>query len=668
MGKVRRHTNQARKKKENNALIVQIEHLSTEDISTHLKQCSVKVLDIRHNLKNDLYKPPDNFNNEEKQVPDESSAIVCEVENVPRKFNLRKRPNKINYADVHRGSSLLNEKPAIHVPIYNQKVPVKKTVPADVYEFDSDSEKKERNQRRKNTLDASIPFEKEMKLEMRKIENTRKKQSKKQRKMNIAIQAKEIKNIKNSVAKVNSNLRNKIDINVEHREESKDSALLKHNISTYNSSPVRYDDTCTNDNREDLSDIDMAPLELEICTVEKSTKINIAHKVPEFRLNILQNIDLSRFMETDVSSEYETINSYLKNSKLLNLDMTQNTKSDLSIQPDNTDATSEQDIAEFFSCAPVQSPKATSTPWRPDFKVKRNPFFLQYKETSLPSYNQEMVIDSTVEKVLLGHKTQKNNDNQLKTKQTTILSYVNGNSICDSPNVIESSLYDIHEFSPVKTIRRSMRKSSKSSSEKENQLSKDTPIKENDFSKVKRRILGERVDNSLNISNNSNVRIFGDNRKSNGDREISYFGFNSSASSAEKNKELQKPAKKATWLFGKPTRLDDYLVAKTTKNRAINKNFKNKSNEVAEEVTINSDNEEETQKIDEGSVDVEQQFTPNMGLFEDLEPAYKDVSATNWCCFDRIEDDIKLHIYFSRIHPERMSEQVRNVIEDSRSM
>ncbi|GJQ76111.1 hypothetical protein Trydic_g1860 [Trypoxylus dichotomus] len=513
------------------------ERLSSEDVRKHLNECSITLWDISHNLPKETCKESKN------------NDMYAEVEKGQKRFGLRKR-KRLDYSKMNRGASLLNEyEPIAHVPVYKQKIGEQTKKMKDVYEFDSDSEKRMKK-RRKSTLNSSVPFEKEMKTIMRKIE-------------------------------AESNMQN----------------AAKQCVR---------DDASFHDDGLDISDFDAAPLELEIYANNKSTSRNIANKVPVNRINIVQNMNLTRYSNDESSAEKGGANSTIDKSKYT--DSQTNKK-------DPFDALFAQDNTETFDVETL-SPIGKSTPWRPELQVKRNPFFLQYKETSLPSYNQDMVIDSTATEKIFGTNKALRNGTYSKTKQTSILSYVNGKSVTDSPGVIASSLYDIHELSPIKSVANSGKKSLKRSADKENKSLRieDTPRKENRNHKVKRQILSEKVDNTENIAKNNLVKNLTTGQNSNEEMEVNYFGFNDSSDTSEH--QLQKP-KKSVWLFGKPMRLEEYLtVAKTSKDKVVYWNLK-KNNDSARL------DEEYLQKEDDNTTG-EHELCSDLKLFEDLEPIHKN--------------------------------------------
>ncbi|KRT78120.1 hypothetical protein AMK59_6369 [Oryctes borbonicus] len=572
-----------------------LQRLSSATASKYLKECCVINLPEETCTVNEKYK--------------------METKEENKRFSLRKL-KRIDYAKIHRGSSLLNEDvkqtSTEHIPVYKHKIDEGKDKRKDVYEFDSDSEK-QKKRRKKSSMNSRI-YDKEMKTVMHKIEEKEQKQLRRRRKINIKTNQKKLQSVREATTKninVNDGRRKKDtrgdENNLEHKQALN---LIQGKLHTKPDGPVHVG---VHDNGSDLSDFDTAPLELEICTNNRSTSINIANKVPANRINIFQNIDLTKYARNEMNRENEKTKSI--GAKDTNLHQ----KTD---EKDPFDALLTEDNTESFEMDTLDSPQAKSTPWRSDLQVRRNPLFLQYKETSLPSYNQDLVIDSvTTEKFLIGNKTPKNNTSS-NTKQASILSYVNGKSVVDSPDVIESSLYDIHEFSPIKSVRNSTKKSLKRSPDKENLFLRieDTPLKGKLVDKTKRQILGERVNNSENIANNSPAKTLRNNQNSNDEMQVTYFGFDSSSNRDNGDNGLQK-SKKCVWLFGKPMRLEDYLmVANTSEDKVVNMNFaKNKDSASLDNEYLEKDKDEE----DSNAIG-EEILSSSLKLFEDLEPIRND--------------------------------------------
>lgn len=578
-----------------------LEKMPSKELSKHFKQCNVILSDVLHDVEK---------NNFEKQNCDNENNIN-EVHTERKRFNLRKH-KRIDYAQMHRGSSLLTEEVSGHIPVYNKEnIREHNDKDKDVYNFDLEIMKMKRTAR----LNSSTPYDKDTENIMHKIEEKEKKQLKRRKRMPNEAKKNKIEKTKspavyNTVLNQFITKRKVNDINNRLGIKGTSTPLQNNTIPTSNSFS---DEDADRDNDTNLSDFDAAPLELEICSNDQLVSINIANKVPDYHINILQNVDLRKLMNDNSNNE----NSNLKKLDPPGQPNTRNLTSQANISMDSFDKLLAQDEAESFNFDTVEPlDQNNSTPWRADLHVKRNPFFLQYKQTLLPSYNQDMVIDSKCEeKTLPGNKTPRNYPHS-DSKQTSILSYVSGKSIRDSPDIIESSLYDAHELSPIKSLNKSGRKSTRNSSNKENVSLTSTPNKHNGIIKAKRQILGERSSNLENIS--SSPKKTSSNSNENSD-ELSYFGFNETT---DKENGVQKP-RKSTWLFGKPMRLEDYLMmAKTSKDKGI----KQKLNESHNQESIGMESSEEQSNKEDAQVNgVTDEELPNMGLFEDLEPMTKSV-------------------------------------------
>lgn len=94
----------------------------------------------------------------------------------------------------------------------------------------------------------------------------------------------------------------------------------------------------------------------------------------------------------------------------------------------------------------------SKTPWRTSVPVERNPHFLLVKKNSLPSVDQQMVLDATLEDSFTHLSVKKPVQVMPKEyKQQSILKYTKDTMhIDDSLNNNETSLFDADQYSPIK--------------------------------------------------------------------------------------------------------------------------------------------------------------------------------------------------------------------------
>lgn len=97
------------------------------------------------------------------------------------------------------------------------------------------------------------------------------------------------------------------------------------------------------------------------------------------------------------------------------------------------------------------NPDTSHNPWRSSIPMKRNPHFLSVKGNSLPSVDQEMVLNASVVENCERNATHHFEATTKKPSQRSILQFVSGSNC--SENVInhEMSLFDADKYSPIKT-------------------------------------------------------------------------------------------------------------------------------------------------------------------------------------------------------------------------
>ncbi|XP_044744934.1 uncharacterized protein LOC123306836 [Coccinella septempunctata] len=174
--------------------------------------------------------------------------------------------------------------------------------------------------------------------------------------------------------------------------------------------------------------------------------------------------------------------------------------------------------------------------WRFDSDVvNRNPHFIALKKNSLPSLNQEPVLDHTFDERIKGvNKMVSVPTKKSSPKQQSILSFVERTN--ENHNYSQS-LYDIDELSPTKD----------KNGDKENSLEKK--LNSNEKKHTRRNILG--VINDINTTNsptskNNGVSIELKTSTSCSDdssKEQDNFGFDSISGVSKKNTALDKSAK-----------------------------------------------------------------------------------------------------------------------------
>lgn len=239
-------------------------------------------------------------------------------------------------------------------------------------------------------------------------------------------------------------------------------------------------------------------------------------------------------------------------------------------------------------------------PWRPSLPMKRNPHFLSVKGNSLPSVDQEMVLDASVAESCERNATHNFEASAKKPVQKSILQFVSGSNGLENVVDHEMSLFDADKYSPIKTKNDTSRihnddNQNKTQDDKPKEIQDESvkimtknvtdsvtnqsnvfyrsqnlmadkenekitkPVHDDKLKKVKRRILnstavtdenkivnfvhvmnnksdkrkvlGEKVENSVNVQRNSSLGI------------RNYFGFDSFDETISKIDELETTTK-----------------------------------------------------------------------------------------------------------------------------
>lgn len=93
--------------------------------------------------------------------------------------------------------------------------------------------------------------------------------------------------------------------------------------------------------------------------------------------------------------------------------------------------------------------KTEYTPWRPSLPIKYNPHLVKIKDNSLPTVDQNIVLDATFAEKLVANKTQEKRV-ETPTVQKSILDFTEGNRN-NSVRNNNDSLFGIDDYSPFKS-------------------------------------------------------------------------------------------------------------------------------------------------------------------------------------------------------------------------
>lgn len=258
----------------------------------------------------------------------------------------------------------------------------------------------------------------------------------------------------------------------------------------------------------------------------------------------------------------------------------------------------------------MSTPNRTKESWRFDSYINRNPHFLAIKKNSLPSLNQDPVLDHTFEEhINMVNKIASVHSNKKSSRQMSILNYVEGAKIDTENHNYSQSLYDVDEFSPIKNKK----------ADKENSLQKKKLSKENQS--VKRNVLGVINDaNTKNITppfnNVGSCEKIKDINEMNKTSEN--FGFDIASELEEPEKTVEREAR-------------PFRIEFTYQKRAKNKQFLDKITKPVRDSEVRRLIEEDPgfeEVVNQDGLDC-----GSLGLFEDPEETLKPSSP-----------NVKLHV------------------------
>ncbi|KAF5292931.1 hypothetical protein FQA39_LY13811 [Lamprigera yunnana] len=142
---------------------------------------------------------------------------------------------------------------------------------------------------------------------------------------------------------------------------------------------------------------------------------------------------------------------------------------------------------------PDYNNQSMSSPWRgDDLNLRRNPHWLVLKDTSLPYYNQEMILEPKLVEQSITIDRSINKENSFV--QTTLSDFVTRETI-SPPKTNASSFFDEHILSPIKV------KKKKKKFFNENNFTTLRPKKNENAEKANRKILAPFNENSIYSEN-----------------------------------------------------------------------------------------------------------------------------------------------------------------------